>query len=259
MRSSNYKYFINAEAEDSGFESSLMRTPFYGEWDVWEADQNFWAHYDYRSPIKDLNNLYDKEISERYARHLFPNAFIPPLVDPKSIKRDSTGRELVNQSEFNSMFGSSGDYGLAPAEHQQFWSFYSQEDWVTKENLCQYLEAKHLGVAIDPICASKPEKMIDFCCQSESRSWCLNSDLKLKLITLLSKLGYQDRSVKESEIWFALGASPCLLKNYHIFSYALFELVQERRIDFDQDFSGERCFEKSSYVAPKLGRPKKYY
>lgn len=226
---------------------------------IWTRETNRWTYFVFQAIEVDTLEIYDTRIDENTLRRLEPGAFVPPELSKEHLEYDKNGRAYINDRFFFYDYFRMDYLGSLNTPQRAFWELASVNNYLSQSLFYFYLEQEGFGWVLDPDHKFYRGENPKFCCQSDSRILCRTQDPLNILKKKLQELNFDQRRVPLGELWESLEPFQCLLHDHNKFIYFIFKLEQEKFITIFYEKNRAKFLQKSYYVPPKRGRPRKAY
>jgi hypothetical protein len=175
------------------------------------------------------------------------------------MKFDNYVGETLDLYELADLLGSS-IYGSFFKEHGRFYNFFAQDGNVALIYLEIYFASKNLGTLMSPTSGKDSELTPLRCCRSGSEKVCFGSSLRNRLFEIIELASQEGGQISEIDLWHSIftSHSPCYLKDWALFQFTLFELVELKQIEISSRSNDQKSFRRLNEVKRGPGRPKKY-
>ena len=257
MRAAIYNYYGYFEDANNTTLSSLLRSPFYDSYDVWDPVNNKWRNLTNNEEDRIFIRKHDVELTINQAIDLSPLAFIPQTLNPIEIEKDEFGNTTISKQTLIDLLGCDSETTFYQ-RHQIFWDFFSSSERIGLIHLDVYVRTSNLGVFLLTVPTHQPLERPDFCCKSYNFALCKDLNMQSRLINHLSTEGLTNSQVSESELWHKLMVDfkKCCLNDYVVYLQCLYELVSKGSITFSRNQDGQRLFKLNHLEKnKKRGRP----
>lgn len=258
MSSNPYSYFTTAKEFEEGNYSSILRTPYFGEYSIWDIKLKKWVLLSQSTEDEWMIRQHNVEISFEEIQECAPEILLKPKVGHSTANADNRGNSIVSWDEAASCLGIMG-FGdnKFHKQHWAFKSFFFYGGQGSLSDLERYMASIGMGKTLrdvgSPDCGDNPK----FCCSSYSQSFCMVSEQRYQITQILESRGFKFLPVSELTIWHDLMVSgkKCSLQNIDDFHDCLFRLYRDSKVSLHRDEDGRRFFkEELPVVKARRGR-----
>lgn len=258
MSSNPYSYFTTAKDFEEGNYSSILRTPYFGKYSIWDTESKRWVQLSESAEDQSLIRQHSVEIPFEEIQKCTPEILLKPKVGDFTVNEDNYGNPTVSWAEAASCLGvlGFGDNKFYK-QHGALKSFFFYGGQGSLPDLERYKASIGMGKTLrdvgSPDCGDNPK----FCCSSYSQSFCMVSEQRYQITQILESRGFKFVPVSELTIWHDLMISgkKCSLQNIDDFHDCLFHLYRDSKVSLHRDENGHRFFkEELPVVKARRGR-----
>lgn len=257
-----YRYFTTGMNFEGSDYSSILRTPYFGEYSIWDTQLKRWEQLSESAEDHSLIRQHSVEIPFEEIQKYAPEILLAPKVGDSAANEDNHGDSTVSWADAASLLGII-DFGDPEfyKKHGAFRTFFFRGGKGSLSNLERYVASIGAGKTLRRAEANTGHDCPKFCCSSYSQSFCMVSEQNYQIIQILESRGFRSTPVSESTIWHDLITSgkKCSLQNLNDFQDCLFRLYREKQVDLHHDENGGRSFtHKPPVIQPSRGRKPKF-
>jgi hypothetical protein len=258
MRINPYSYFTTANNFEGGSYSSILRTPYFGEYSIWDRELKKWVYLSQSTEDKLLVQQHNVEVQFEEIQKYAPEILLKPKVGHSEVTENNHQNLTISWAEAASCLGIMG-FGDKKfyKQHGAFKAFFFYGDQGSLPDLERYMASIGMGKTLrdvdSPDCGDNPK----FCCSSYSQSFCMVSEQRYQITQILESRGFKFAPVSELTIWHDLKTSGknCSLQNINEFQDCLFRLYRDSKVSLHHDEKGERLFKEAlPVVKARRGR-----
>ena len=262
MSSNSYSYFTTAKDFEEGNYSSILRTPYFGDYSIWDIELKKWVLLSQSIEDEWMIRQHNVEISFEEIQECAPEILLKPKVGDFTANEDNRGNSTVSWAEAASLLGII-DFGDPEfnKKHGAFRTFFFRGDRGSHSDLERYVASIGAGKTLRKVEANTGHDCPKFCCSSYSQSFCMVGEQNYQITQILESRGFRSTPVSESTIWHDLITSEkkCSLQNINDFQDCLFRLYREKKVSLHHDENGGRTFtHKPPVIQPRRGRKPKF-
>lgn len=257
MSSATYNYYGYFEDANNRVLSSLLRSPFYDSYGVWDPVSNKWKNLTNNEDDRLFIRKHDVKLTIEQAIDLSPLAFIPQTLNSIEIVKDEFGTATISKQTLIDLLGCESETTFHH-DHQIFWDFFSSSERVGLIHLDVYKKTSNLGVFLLDVPTYQPLERPNFCCRSYNFALCKDFNMQSRLRDHWNTEGLNSGQISESELWHKLmkDFKKCCLNDYVVYLHCLYELASKGFITFSRDQDGHRLFKLNPLEKKKRrGRP----
>jgi hypothetical protein len=253
-----YTFFRTTKDSEGGNYSSILRTPYFGEYSIWDTELKKWVHLSESLEDQFLIQQHNVEIQYVEIQKYAPEILLKPKVGHSEATDNNHENSTISWDEAARCLGMR-DFGDTEfhKQHRAFRFFFFYGDHGSLPDLERYMASIGMGKTLrdvdSPDCGDNPK----FCCSTYSQSFCMVSEQKYQITQILESRGYKFSPVSELTIWHDLITSGknCFLQNMDEFQDCLFRLYRDSKVSLHHGENGERLFkEEIPVVKARRGR-----
>ena len=262
MSFNRYRYFTTGMNFKGSDYSSILRTPYFGEYSIWDTELKRWEQLSESAEDRSLIRQHSVEIPFEEIQKYAPEILLKPKVGDSVANADNHGDSTVSWADAASLLGII-DFGDPEfnKKHGAFRTFFFRGDRGSLSDLERYIASIGAGKTLRKVEADTAHGCPKFCCSSYSQSFCMVSEQNYQITQILESRGFRSTPVSESTIWHDLITSgkKCSLQNLNDFQDCLFRLYREKKVSLHHDENGGRSFtHKPPVIQPRRGRKPKF-
>lgn len=258
MSFNRYKYLTTVMIFEGSDYSSILRTPYFGEYSIWDTELKRWEQLSESAEDRSLIRQHSFEIPFEEIQKLAPEILLKPKVGDSAANEDNHGDSTVSWADAASLLGII-DFGDPEfnKKHGAFRTFFFPGGKGSLSDLERYVASIGVGKTLRKVEANTGRDCPKFCCSSYSQSFCMVSEQNYQITQILESRGFRSTPVSESTIWHDLTTSGkiCSLQNINDFQDCLFRLYREKKVSLHHDENGGRSYaHKPPVIQPRRGR-----
>ena len=258
MPFNGYTYFTTSKDFQGGNYSSILRTPYFGEYSIWDIELKKWVLLSQSTEDEWLIRQHNVEISFEEIQKCAPEILLKPKVGHSEATENDHQNLTISWYEAASCLGIMGFGDIKfHKQHSAFRFFFFHGDQGSLPDLERYMASIGMGKTLrdvgSPDCGDNPK----FCCSSYSQSFCMVSEQRYQITQILESRGFKFVPVSELTIWHDLMISgkKCSLQNIDDFHDCLFHLYRDSKVSLHRDEKGQRLFKEAlPVVKARRGR-----